>query len=472
MKKTEQIVISIVVAVALVVTAGAMWFFFGGTTADEPKTEVKGLTILDAQGQELIHAKNLAEIYDSEYWAYLEIVLSETYEVLEQKEESSGAEIRKKLFTEGYRIYTAFDPAAYKALAEVSSGWEECETAGVITDLKGSLLAVCCTDTTGKQINYTQERRSPYSSFKALSVYTPAIEKGIATWSTVYQDSPYKQLKNANGELQDWPANASGTYSEKNLPVYEALRKSLNTIAVKCLKDVGIPESIAFLQDNFGIALKEEQYVVQTYGEEEVVGNIALGYLEAGITPVEMAGYYQIFANGGIYTPPKSVEKICLEDGTEYFVQQRSSKQVISEATADLMNKLLQGVVAEGGTGESAQCYNVEVAGKTGTGDNYADNWFVGVTPGYSLALWHGQHDNNQADEMFYTAVQALYRNKPDTNKKFVTHKNLQKLVYCAESGMLISPSCATIDVGYYGSADALPTCDKCGNHQKGDVEK
>lgn len=466
MKKLEQIIVIAIIVVALAVTAGVMWFFFRPMpedSANEDKTEQKCVMIFDGNGKELFTAKTAASIYDSEHWAYLEIVLSEAAEILAQQESCSEAEAKELLFTKGYRIYTAFDGTAYKALTMVKSRWgKTCNTASAITDLNGSLLAVFCSDTEGKQINYTQERRSPYSSFKALSVYTPAIARGVANWSAAYPDTPYKQVKDEKGQLQDWPANVTNTYSEKNIPVYEALRKSTNTIAVKCLADVGVTESMKFLQSSFGIPLKEEEYVVKTYGTDEVIGNIALGYLETGITPVEMAGYYQIFANGGVYTEPASVKKLCAEDGTEVYVQKQSSKQVINEAAADLMNKLLQGVVAEGGTGETAKCNNVEVAGKTGTGDDYADNWFVGVTPGYSLAVWHGQYDTNQADDMFATVIQALYNDLPDANTKFVTHKNLHQIAYCADSGKRIGPGCTLIDVGYFTEENALPVCDVC----------
>ena len=464
MKKSNQIVISALLLAALLVIAGVVWLLFGQVLGGtDGNAEGKGMTIFNAKGEEMIIVKTPADIYGSEYWAYLEIVVSEAQEIIAQKENCKTQEAYDRLFADGYQVYTAFDPVAYTALTMVSGGWgETCDTAAVITDLNGGLLAVNSSDVKGRQINYTQERRSPYSSFKALSVYTPAIENEVVNWASMYEDSPYKQLEDKDGQPQGWPANASGTYSQADTTVYDALRKSLNTVAVKCLKDVGITKSMEFLRTNFGIPLKEETYVVQAYGEEEVIGNIALGYLETGITPVEMAGYYQIFANGGVYTAPASIQKICAADGADLYVREQSSKQVISETTADLMNKLLQGVVADGGTGESAQVYDVEIAGKTGTGDNYADNWFVGVTPGYSIAVWHGQHSKNEADDMFAAVIWELYNAMPNANRKFITHKNLHQIVYCAHSGKAVSSACARIDIGYFNRMDALPVCDVC----------
>lgn len=463
MKKTVYIILAALLVLVLVAVGTVMWFLF--KEAPDPESQQKtGFAVLDAKGDVLVRADTYAGIYEEKYWAYLELALQEAEQILAKQEGCSAEEARKKLLAGEYQIHTAFDSAAFDALQAVESRWGNTRnTACAITDLKGNLLAVSCTDQNKKQINYASDRRSPYSSFKALSVYTPAVEKGIVNWSTKYQDAPYKKLKDDKGNLQDWPTNADGSFSKKEMTVYEALRTSLNTVAVKCLADVGVTESMRFLQDSFGIGLTQEQYVVENYGAEEVIGNIALGYLETGITPVEMAGYYQIFANGGKYTPPKAVTAIKGSDGTDYYTRQDAAKQVVRPETADVMNRLLQGVLAPGGTGEMAKCAGIEIAGKTGTGDNYADNWFVGVTPGYSLAVWHGQHDTNQAEEMFASVIRRLYQKMPDANRNFITHSNIAQLAYCIHSGKAFSANCTLIEAGYFVNKDALPVCDTCG---------
>ena len=473
MKKSIYIVTSVLLVVALAASFGALRFFFGGASESPPgKEEIPGkpVTIYDARGNVLITADAISDIYDAEYWAYLELVLVEMTECISAKEGCSFEDAQKQLFAREYQVHTAFDSVVFEALKSVKSRWgKTCNTAGAITDLNGNLLAVNSSDAENKVENYALERRSPYSSFKALSVYTPAVEMGIANWSTMYLDTPYKQIKDDSGRLQEWPANATGIFSKKDVTVYEALRTSMNTVAVKCLKDVGVSRSMEFLRDGLGITLAQEEAVVEKYGEEEVIGNIALGYLETGITPVEMAGYYQMFANGGTYIPPKAIQRVELKDGSVWYTRQVEPKQVITSATADMMNKLLQGVVAVGGTGEMAYCRDVAVAGKTGTGDHYADNWFVGVTPGYSLALWHGQHQTNQAEEMFALVVEKLYSQLPNANRNFVTHHNLHQLAYCVHSGKAFSAECTLIDVGYFTSKNALPVCNTC---RKGEVAK
>lgn len=472
MKKATYMILAGVLVLALVTVLGIMLLFFGGGNTPEPEETLprKNITMYDGAGNVLITTDRYSGIYEQENWAYLELALEEVATWIAEQEDCTLIDAREALFTRGYQIHTAYDAKAFEALEAIPSRWgtDACDTATVLTDLKGNILAAHCINADDGYLNFAMERRSPYSSFKALSVYTPAVEKGLVNWSSMYTDSPYKQLKDENGTMQDWPANASGSYSMADMTVYEALRKSINTVAVKCLEDVGVEASMDFLQTAFGIPLKEEEYVVDTYGVQEVIGNIALGYLETGITPVQMAGCYQIFANGGLYAQPKAVTKLLGEDGGLLYAAEREMKQVISPATADTMNKLLQGVVKTGGTGAAAKSNQVEIAGKTGTGDDHSDNWFVGVTPGYSLAVWHGSHDSNQAAEMFAAVIQRLYSSLPETNRKFITHHNLYQIVYCEHSGKAFSPDCTRIDVGYYASKDTLAVCDACKKKTEG----
>lgn len=404
---------------------------FGGCKQEE------SLTVLDASGQPV------------ENEAYLEIV------------EQELAEIQPGKDTVGYTVYTAYDADVAEALKNACMViGSELDAGCAVTNLKGDLVAVY---STSEGINNAIHGDSPYSSFKPLSVYAQAIEKGLINWSSSYTDSAYKQIEGDDGELRDWPANSTGTYTGEKTSIYEAIRKSVNTVAVKCLADVGVEESIQFLRERLGIDLSTEKYAATVYGEEEVLGNVALGYLSSGLSPVDMAGYYQIFANGGKYEAPKAIQKLCDGEGTVVYERAYSPGQVISPTAAGIMNKLLQGVVSGGGTGEAAAVKGIQVAGKTGTGDENSGNWFVGVTPGYSLAVWHGSAPNNCAPEIFGYAVEAIYQAQPNANKNFVTYANLKELVCCSESGMSVSGKCTRIEKGYFADTDVPDICDRHG---------
>lgn len=385
--------------------------------------------------------------------SYLEIVLEETMDRLGITEE--------QLFQEQYAIYTSFDKKVYQSLKEAYETYQDQKMSFgcAVTDVKGNLIATYSAgDFEEQYINYAKANTPPYAALEPLSVYAPAIEKGIASWSKTYMDSSFKQIVEEDGGIRDWPANASDSYSNENVTVCEALKVSLNTVAVKCLKEYGVQNSIQYLKDSFDISLSYEESRIQTMGEDEMIGNVALGYLYEGVSPVDMAGYYQTFASGGIYEEPKTVTKICDSEGKTLYELEQEGKAVLNYETAFIMNHLLQEIITKGGTGEDARCETVLVGGKTGSGS--AGNWFVGFTPEYTCAVWHGKEiAGNHAPELFRNAVSEFQH---DDNADFLQCGTIQKAAYCKESGKLISGKCKKVDKGYYTSVD---TTERCNEH-------
>lgn len=406
-----------------------------------------------------LHSSSLEkEKLEEGYRAYAEIVLNEAVQLISEKENCEAEEAEKKLFREQYTIYTVFCPEIYQSLKDACQEYEDeklsCGCA--VTDLKGNLLAVYSAgEGEDAEYNYATVKTPPYSSFKPLSVYAPAIENGIASWSKMYEDSPIKQIEDSEGKMCDWPANATNTYTYEGVSVCTAIQKSLNTVAVKCLQEYGVDHSMQYLEENFGISLDAERSRAGLLGEEEIIGNIALGYLDDGVSPVDMAGYYQAFANGGTYLEPKTIVKICKESGEVVFEQENQGKRVMNVETAFVMNKLLQGVVSQDGTGRNARCEEVPVGGKTGTGDY--GNWFVGFTPQYSCAVWHGTEiPENHAPEIFAKAVSSF---EHDSSLDFPQCGTVRTAAYCLESGGLITGGCKKVGTGYYTSMDNPLRC-------------
>lgn len=421
----------------------------------------KTLSILDQAGAVVAE---LPEKYSFEEakLTYCDVAVNEAVQILSERFQCSESKAREMLWDDEYQIYTYYDEEAQTALTQNGKKYIDAfDCGGAITDLKGNLVAAYGHSAQEIDINYALHTAPPYSSLKPLSVYAQAIEKGLVDWSKVYEDSPYKQIELSDGSVRDWPMNADGQYRNADVTVYEAIKKSLNTVAVKCLKDVGVNTSVEFLQKNFSIPLSSEQYTATIYGEEEIIGNVAMGYLKEGVSPVDMAGYYQIFVTGGEYIRPAAVQKICDKEGKEFYTREYNAKDVISPITSDLMNKLLQGVTKTGGTGVEANCGDVEVAGKTGSADANAECWFVGLTPEYSCAIWHGKNYKNLAPVIFSRTMKAIYEKKTDLKKTFAMHSSLEKFIYCEESGKSISSGCTSIQMGYYVSGTELQMCDK-----------
>lgn len=418
-----------------------------------------GATVYDAAGgvmgtpNQLVAAADT--LTDAAYSSYMDVALAEAVVTLAKVKEIPVSEAQEALFRDGYSIHTAFDPAAFAALQAgyAAKATKDLTYAAAITDYNGRLLA---TYSVGDQ-NYAITPQSPHSAFKPLGVYAPALEAGLIDWSTFFIDKPYKEITNEAGQKANWPKNASGGYTYKKTSLYECIRQSLNTAAVHCLARLGVNASLSFLQSSFAIDLTYEQEKATQQGGEEVIGNIALGSLQKGVTAVEMAGYYQIFGNAGRYTASHAVLEIRDAAGQTVYTAPEEAKQVIQPATAYIMNRLLQGVALGGGTGEEANRGKLPVAGKTGTGNQGEGNWFVGVTPQYSCAVFHGDCPNgNIADALFGAILEQL---PAHTTTEFPACSTVHKTVYCSESGKLFSTGCTRMYVGYYVEGNQPERC-------------
>ena len=391
--------------------------------------------------------------------AYFDIAIEEAASILSKKLDCNIETAKQKIVKGQYVIYTFYDKRVQASLTQVMNGYKtEMDSAASITDLNGNLIAAYSNSLQDVD-NHASKAYQPHSSFKPLSVYAQALEKGIINWSTTYEDSPYKEIENSDGTKRNWPQNANGQYSMKKTTIYNALKRSLNTVAVKCLAEVGVNDSIDFLQNKLGIPMFFEQYSSTIYTEDEIIGNVAMGALNEGVSTVDMAGYYQMFATGGVYETPKAVYKILDKGGKEIYKRKYNPKEILSPETSDLMNLLLQGVVTPGGTGANASCNDIKVAGKTGTGDANIECWFVGVTPEFSCAVWHGQLYKNIAPELFSGIIKDIYSKNSELKKNFKKHANFKSQVFCEESGMGVSSKCTSINLGYYSSKSQLEIC-------------
>ena len=416
------------------------------------------ITVYD-KNDTVIAKVSAADIGKNEYFAYLEKVIDEASKIIGEADGSEEKEWEKRLFEGEYEIYTAFDKDVFESIAAGYTEYEgEFSFGCAVTSYDGLLLAAYSSSNKEEDsTNYSLNKTSPFSTIKPLSVYAPAIEKGIISWSSVFEDSPYKQIETATGVTEDWPQNATGIYSYENTNIYDALKVSLNTVAVKTLSSLSVESSLEFLEESFDLSLTYEKNKMKELGEEEVIGNVALGYLNSGVSPVDMAGYYTIFGNGGKYSAPRAVLEIKNSLGETVFTDSTEPKQVISTETAYVMNRLLSGVVSIGGTGESANVDGISLVGKTGTGTDYSGNWFIGVTPEYSCAVWHSSFGEKNCSPKIYAKIISGLEIGPKT---FIRTEKIKELVYCKESGKLLSDKCRSVELGYYDSENIPEQCD------------
>ncbi|MGZ8733640.1 MAG: PASTA domain-containing protein, partial [Acidimicrobiia bacterium] len=125
----------------------------------------------------------------------------------------------------------------------------------------------------------------------------------------------------------------------------------------------------------------------------DAVPSAVLGTNE--VTPLDMASAFSVFAGDGLRADPVFITRVTTRDGTVLYDAPAARHRVLSTLTARRVNEVLQQVVTDG-TGVKARIGR-QVAGKTGTAEDYSDAWFVGYTPELSTAVWIGFPDDTTA---------------------------------------------------------------------------
>lgn len=219
-------------------------------------------------------------------------------------------------------------------------------------------------------------KRQPGSSMKPLAAYGPAFEAGYGTGS-VFLDAPYKDdmghtIKNVDLEYRG------------NVTTRQAVIDSFNTVAIRVIETVGIPEAIEFCKD-CGITTLVEKGEIS-----DMNLSTAIGGLTNGVTVMEMTGAYGAIGNEGMYNKPYFITKITNENGGVIWEEETPSHRAMNEETAWMLTSVMRDSIRFG-TGLPATIYDGRpMAGKTGTTDSVKDVWFCGFTPDLTAAVWIG----------------------------------------------------------------------------------
>lgn len=218
----------------------------------------------------------------------------------------------------------------------------------------------------------TQARRQPGSAFKPL-VYAAALDRGF-TPASLIDDSPV--CYNDNGRR--WcPQNFSEDFSGPTT-LRTALMLSRNVVTVKLAHRIGVRYLVGYLS-HFGL-------------QRSLPTNLSLALGTAEVTPLELARAYSTFANQGLLPTPIFIAEITDADGNSLLRSEPELVQAIPPETAYQITSMLQDVVRRG-TGRRADGLARPTAGKTGTTNDFQDNWFIGYTPELLTAVWLGFDD-------------------------------------------------------------------------------
>jgi penicillin-binding protein 1A len=216
-------------------------------------------------------------------------------------------------------------------------------------------------------------KRQSGSTFKPL-VYLEALEQGVSPCdyfpndSIVYEEFDNWTPRNADGEY-------GGYYSMKG-----ALVHSVNTVSVELMMQVGI-DNVLEMAQKAGIQ-----------SPLPAVPSLALG--TGAVSLYEMMGVYQAIANDGVAIKPLYIKRIENRNGEvlEEMVPDAEGMAICTPENAELMIAMLRGVVNDGTAVGLRKNYHIsaDIAGKTGTTQNYSDGWFIGFTPSLVAGVWVG----------------------------------------------------------------------------------
>ena len=222
----------------------------------------------------------------------------------------------------------------------------------------------------------TSARRQPGSAFKPI-VYLAALEAGLQA-KDIYQDAPL--------EIDGWqPKNYDETYRGP-VSAGDALAKSLNTVAVQISEQTGRAQIIDMAR-RLGIATPLRAHP-----------SLALGAYE--VTLMQLTAAYAHFANGGVQAVPHIITGVV--SGSGDILYDRSPPfaiPVIAPHHIGALNAMLRNAV-ETGTGKRARLKGLDIAGKTGTSQNWRDAWFIGYSGALVVGVWVGNDDGSAMNKV------------------------------------------------------------------------
>lgn len=419
--------------------------------------------------------EHIEKINDTQSW-FVDYVTEEVINDLVEEKGYTKEYAESQIYKGGYRIYTTIDVEMQDYLEEVYLyntntfpavyNAEYPESAFVITDLHGGIKALAGSNRPKEGARLfnraTSARRHPGSTIKPIASYSPAFEQDLITWSTLFNDAP---LEISPGKY--WPTNFYSGYYENPITVEFAIRRSANTIPAQLVEMMGPRTSFDFLKNKLNMYNLVERETING----RVVSDIdrapmALGALSVGVTPLEMAGAYQIFGNGGTFTPTHSYTKVLDSNGEVVLEKDLTPTRVISPETSTVMNRLLQQVTtAPQGTGTTAKFGAMPVAGKTGTSEYDYNQWFIGVTPYYVGACWMGYDTDATIRYASYpppivwkNVMGPIHQNLAVVD--FPTYGDVSVQTYCMETGLLAGEDCANTASGWYDNNNLPEVCD------------
>ena len=399
--------------------------------------------------------------------------------------------INRMILGGGYQIYSTIDVDEQNAAEEVyedldnipktDSTYQQLQSGIVIIDNETGDIAAIVGGVGQKEGSLTLSRAtqsllSPGSTIKPLAVYAPALEMGLITPATVYDDTPF------TFGSSPWPKNEDDTYHGLT-NILTAMKRSTNTVAVKVLDDVGLDYAYHYAVNDMHLDTLVDQYELNGVNyTDKSYWSLALGGMVRGVTIRDLTAAYASIENKGTYREARTYTKVLDSDGNVVLDNTQSSNENMSEKTAYYLTYMMEETVKDG-TGQEAQVPGIDTAGKTGTTSDDKDRWFAGYTSYYTGVVWCGYDQpqevvleddsiENPASVLFNKVMTKVHEGKQ--NKAFEKPTSVIDVEVCQDSGNLVNDWCTkdirgdrTVTIQLDGSD--VPTS-YCSTHVETDI--
>lgn len=397
---------------------------------------------------------------DSNYYSYfVDQVIRDVVDDLAAATGYDTEVINRMIMGGGYQIYSTIDPDVQSAAEEIyenlenipatDSAYQQLQSGIVIIDNETGDISAIVGGVGEKEgsLNWsraTQSLLSPGSIMKPIAVYGPALNLGMLTPATVYDDVPYSFGTEA------WPKNEDDKYHGLT-NILTAMKRSSNTIAVQALDDLSVDYAYSYVTNEMGLTTLVDEYELGGIEyTDKSLWSLALGGMVQGVTIREMTAAYAAVENGGQYREARTYTKVLDSEGNLVLDNTQSSHEALSSKAAYYLTYMMEETVKDG-TAVEAQMENMAVAGKTGTTSDDKDRWFAGYTPYYTAVVWCGydqpqeivltdENVDNPACVLWNRVMTLVHESKPLAT--FEKPAEFIEVEVCADSGLLCTKWC------------------------------
>lgn len=325
----------------------------------------------------------------------------------------------------------------------------------IIDNSNGQVLA--CVGGLGEKIARGLNRaiastRQTGSAGKPISVLVPGFCENVITGASVFVD--IETTFDDGTEEGYTPTDYNGfqgaitlrrsVESSQNIPFVKIMEKITPATSIKYMKKMGIT-SLTKVDDNL---------------------NLALGGLDKGISPLELAGAYATIANDGTYIEPTFYIDIKNSNGKTILTSSQNTQKVFNKDIAYIIKELLtQPVKGTYGTATYCSIPNIETSAKTGTTNENYDRWLCGFTPYYTAVTWFGFDQNetinfngkNPAGIIWANVMKNIHKDLE--SKNFEKPATIQEATICPTSGKVANDKCANTYTEYFIRGTIPETC-------------